>query len=543
MTVTEAIKRKASELAHGTVSDSEISERICQFVREEVPYALEEWNVGADETLHLRQGMCAGKAQLAVTLHRATGIKAQFKVLRIVPEEGLLEFIARRLEETTNSEGSPEQNEKSIRAIRSLPSQRDHIVTQVSLGGQWRDVDVARDPGLDAGMRFMGLWQERRVVSEEGPFDSLNPWIERRMERISVAEDRRRFFDVINEQIEQIRKIGNIVIGAGIRPWTYAEVAGAVRDWDIPCGCPFVPGSEDMALDEIAQKSKEVLTTLTEPTMTNRQEQLLDWLYALVRHNIKRGRVWELSDVLSQRRADCLGYARILTVLAAHFGIDAGVVEVVQDNRGSYVPHYVCLVNLSGKKRRLIDPWYGSANICHRLLTARVKEGASWATRQVSMETLQAHPSVSGLSREQVCGISLYILGNSHLNQANDDDALRCYNSSLWLFPYNSRTLFNRAIVLERLGEPNKAHADYQQAMSSDPSIARVLATTEDIEQLIDLDEKGVCEPKQSVYLMRKGFVTGEEEAWERIAQTLGYTVSQVQENYRSTERVLAQES
>lgn len=543
MTLPEAIRSKADQLSRGLGSDCEISEHICQFVREEIPYALEEWNVGPEETLRLGKGMCAGKAQLAVALHRAAGISARFKVLSIIPEQGLLEFIARRLEEQTTSQGSAEHKAKAIRAIRSLPSQRDHTIIQVCLGGQCKDVDLARDTGLDTGMRFTGAREERKVVSEAGPYDSLDRWIERRMERISVTEDRQRFFDVVNEQIEEVRKAGSVVAGAGICPLTDAEVTGTVRDWRIPCPCPFVPGSESMDLDEIAQRSKEIVTSLREPAITNKQEQLVDWLFTLVRHNIKRGRVWELSDVLSQRRADCLGYARILTVLAAHFGIDAGVVEVVQDNRGSYVPHYVCLVNLSGKKRRLIDGWYGSANIHHRLLTARVKEGDSWVTRQLSMKTLAAHPDVSGLSGEQVCGISLYVLGNSYLSQANDGEALRCYNSSLWLYPGNSRTLFNRAIVLERMGEDKEAQQGYRQAMSTESSVARVLATTEDIEQLIDLDERGIPEAEQSVYLMRNGFITGKGEEWEHIAQALGDSVPGVQAKYKSVEKALVGES
>lgn len=208
--LSEAIRSKANELADGMGSDCEISDRICEFVREEVQYALEEWNVGADETLKLKKGMCAGKAQLAVALHRAVGIRARFKVLRIVPEEGLLEFIAKRLEERMRSEGPSDEREKIVRAIRSLPPQRDHVIIQVCPAGQWKDVDIAMDRYLDAGMKSMGLWKERKVISEQGPYDSLDPWIERRMERISVTEDRRRFFDIVNEQIEQIRKLGTV---------------------------------------------------------------------------------------------------------------------------------------------------------------------------------------------------------------------------------------------------------------------------------------------------------------------------------------------
>ena len=66
-----------------------------------------------------------------------------------------------------------------IQSIHSLPPQRDHIIVQVFLDGRWVDLDLARDSDLDYGMRLGGMWRERKVVSEEGPYDSIEEFLEK----------------------------------------------------------------------------------------------------------------------------------------------------------------------------------------------------------------------------------------------------------------------------------------------------------------------------------------------------------------------------
>lgn len=262
--------------------------------------------------------------------------------------------------------------------------------------------------------------------------------------------------------------------------------------------------------------------------------QLLDWLYLLVRHNIKRGRFWELADVLSQSRADCLGYARVLTFLAKNFGLNTDIVEVVEDNSGRYVPHCVCLVNLADGRQRFLDPWYGSANIHHRLLTVHVAEAGKLKLRQITMKQLKSKPEVHGLLPEHVAGLSFYILGNSYLAQGMGAEAVECYDISLWLYPRNSRAYFNRAIALERMGRIDEAQKDYKRAFASKSHLVRLIATTEDIEPLIELDEKRIGELDQRIYLLHQGFVTGQKESWAKIASRCKITSVQAHSSFNS---------
>ena len=204
----DLISKKAKELVYGVVSEDEMSENINEFVRDRILYYLDEWDVRPIEVLKKGRGMCAGKALLASELHRAVGISTRFKVIKILGEGGIFNFAMHRLEEFKNPSLSLEERERLREAILKLPPERDHIILQVFLHGQWRDFDISRDTGLDRGMRILGIWGERKVVWEDGVFDSLDGWIEERMRQRTILRDREIFFRVMNEGIEKIRSVG-----------------------------------------------------------------------------------------------------------------------------------------------------------------------------------------------------------------------------------------------------------------------------------------------------------------------------------------------
>jgi len=203
-----AIRQKAEILAYGACSNREISERISHFVRDQIYYSLDEWDVKPIEVLRNRKGMCAGKALLAAELYRAVGIPVRFKVVKILGEEGLFDFVKRELEDGALPSLSLEDRKKIVQDIFSLPLERDHIFLEVFLNGGWVNIDLARDKELDDGMKILGIWKERKVVCEEGAFDSLDKWLEGRMQRRTVLQGRKLFFRVVNEQMEKLRMLG-----------------------------------------------------------------------------------------------------------------------------------------------------------------------------------------------------------------------------------------------------------------------------------------------------------------------------------------------
>ncbi|MDI6806725.1 MAG: NUDIX domain-containing protein [Candidatus Aenigmarchaeota archaeon] len=259
-----------------------------------------------------------------------------------------------------------------------------------------------------------------------------------------------------------------------------------------------------------------------------------DFLYDLVRKNVKRGRIFELSEVLTTKHADCLGYVKLFDLLAPKFGLDLGIVEVIVDNAGRRVPHYVNLLSLPNKEYRFLDAWYGSKNIFHKRIGALVDE----KVKDVNTEELSEANDVRGLPKHCIDAIDFYILGNGHLERDELDKAIECYTEAIKLHPNNTRAFFNRAIAYERKGEKNKADLDYKQAFKDE---TRVQASIEGIEWLIDLDEKGVSEKDQTIYLLHKGYHTGKEEPLECVAKLYGISKVYVKQKIDEIEKKLLQ--
>jgi len=263
----------------------------------------------------------------------------------------------------------------------------------------------------------------------------------------------------------------------------------------------------------------------------------LDWLYAFIRENVKRGRVFELDQVVNQRCADCLGYAKMFQLLGRNFGLDIGIVEVVIDNAGRYVPHPINILRLAGKRRQFIDPWYGSKDISHQRIGAQVREKGKWLIKDVNRDELEELTDVKGLPEKCVDAITYYIMGNRHLEQGihrSDEKelhkAIDYYDDAIKLYPQNARFYFNRAIAYENIGEKEEAERDYAQALKDEASQIRVLAREyEESTRLIELDQRNISPQNQEIYLLRKGFITGKEKSTEEVASQYGISAEEVE--------------
>ena len=264
--------------------------------------------------------------------------------------------------------------------------------------------------------------------------------------------------------------------------------------------------------------------------------RLLDWLYNLVSRNVKRSRVFLLRDVLLHQQADCLGYAKLLSCLGRKFALNVGIVEVVIDNAGRYTPHYVNFIKLSSGKRQFMDLWYGSRDIRHRRIGAQVKERGKWRVKDLDWDELREVKVIRGLPQTSVDGITYYILGNRHLekgihnlNEEELDKAIAYYDKAINLYPGYARAYFNKAIAYENKGEHDKARLDYAQALKDESSQIRVLAREhEDIVGLMELDRANIGMREQEIYLLRKGFITGEQVASADVANQYGISTSEV---------------
>ena len=301
-----------------------------------------------------------------------------------------------------------------------------------------------------------------------------------------------------------------------------ANLEAALAHWHVPELPVELGGTEKLDLESVRLIIKQRLTEERHPEYRSRlQIAISDWLYCLVRSNVKRGRAFELDEVLSAGRADCLGYAKLFSAVGIGFGLELGIVEVLIDNSGRSVPHHVNLLKLANGTYRFIDAWYGSKDISHRRIGASV----GGRPKDIDREELGGIHDLRGLPECCIDAITVYVKGNRCLERDELDEAMKLYSQAIELYPNNSRVFYNRALAHERKGELEEAELDYAQALKDEASLIRALATIDELEPLIRLDEKGISEKEQDIYLWHKGFKTGEQVGYEQIAQK--YRISQ----------------
>jgi hypothetical protein len=295
------------------------------------------------------------------------------------------------------------------------------------------------------------------------------------------------------------------------------------RDWHIP-EPPSVLCPRDVNRNNLSQCASGIGRKLDEAKSIQGKKALqalfIEWLYSAVRSNIKRGRIYRLNDVLKNGRADCLGFTCLFAGLGALFGVEHGVIEVIIDNAGRYVPHYVNLVHLADNSLRFIDAWYGSSDIRHRRIAAFINGAVS----DRNIDDISSADTIDGLPSGCIRALTLYIEGNRFLEHNDPDAAIMCYSNAIMLYPSNSRIWFNRAIAYERKGRYKDAEHDYAVACKDNAGIARILANVDALEELIKLDEMRIGEREQDIYLLYKGFKTGSPVMYETIRKKFGIT-------------------
>ena len=295
-------------------------------------------------------------------------------------------------------------------------------------------------------------------------------------------------------------------------------VKETLSHWDIPESSP-VANTTQMTGGEL------------EPELA-----MSNWLYDVVRRNIKRGRVFQLKDVLLHRQADCLGYAKLMDYLGQGFALNTGIIEVVIDNSGRYISHYVNLVKLSSGRLQFMDLWYGSRNVKHRRIGAEVKEDERWWVRDLDWGDLEKVEDIRGLPATSVDGITYYILGNRHLERGirgahrrDLDRAIASYKKAIHLYPGYARAYFNRAIAYENEGKQKEASLDYAEALRDEASQIRVLAREhEDVIKLMELDRAEIGAKEQEIYLLHNGFITSEQVASVYISKQYEISTGEV---------------
>mgnify|MGYP001050167272 CR=1 FL=1 len=192
----QEIKLLTNELirpCNGDVRCSAI--RIFNWVRDEIKYGFDFWNVKASETLRKRMGMCANKTNLQVAMLRSAGIPAGYMVLRIKKEA--LKTIA-----------NDEIYERSLDAIV-------HVYCCVLINNDWISADASVDRELyEAAYINVPDWDyvewtgqnhiqisDSYIIDVSVPYANIDDFMD--MPHRFLTQD---ILDRANDYIEKLRK-------------------------------------------------------------------------------------------------------------------------------------------------------------------------------------------------------------------------------------------------------------------------------------------------------------------------------------------------
>lgn len=335
-----------------------------------------------------------------------------------------------------------------------------------------------------------------------------------------------------SQSVEQSRNLSHF----------YVKSLNTMLDaWRLPSLPPW-PGvsAGASALSEVQARMKTEMRRVDAEGKSALERTVLEWLFVTVKMNVKRQRGRFLLDDAIKGEANCLGYAKLFRSLAPGFGLDCGIVEVVVDNARRLSPHQANLFRFADDAWQLADAWYGSTDIKHRRLGLRVREHGRWRTRDADVTELTPGAPVAGLRRQEIDAITYYILGNRRLANGETAQAIDCYNAAHRLYPTDTRPLFNRAVAWEQMGKVEKAAADYAQALKDEAALTRVLAKEHDeVTNLIQLDAFNVSQRDQQVYLLRKGFRTGEVMPETEVAARTGLSADETQRIVKRVDELL----
>lgn len=148
------IRTKSQEITKPLNTDKGKSVALFNWVRDNIMYKFDYWNVKASETLEKGTGMCTNKSNLLIALLRCCQIPAGYGILKVNAKEYFGPIIIPMFK--------PKVSEEST-----------HIYTNVFLNNKWVKCDPSTDIQLSQKTAYFNYTTE--LVVWDGEEDKLDP--------------------------------------------------------------------------------------------------------------------------------------------------------------------------------------------------------------------------------------------------------------------------------------------------------------------------------------------------------------------------------
>ena len=240
------------------------------------------------------------------------------------------------------------------------------------------------------------------------------------------------------------------------------------------------------------------------------EESVLQGLCERIRRQFNNnGLAFELSDIIENRQADCLGFSQLIYIVGNAVGLSVKPIDVLEHRSvegNARERHITCIMDLFDGQVVMADmTWFYKVSLPFKLEDQFVKVGNYWELRDKD-NPFELHKRIRLLDRRGlIAAIAnnrgyVYVSkgeyeqaileynkviefdsgftkayndrGNTYAKKGEFEQAILEYNKAIEIEPRYAMAYFNRGVIYAKKGEFNRAILDYTKAIEIDPRFA-----------------------------------------------------------------------
>ncbi|OHB78526.1 MAG: hypothetical protein A2Z25_02125 [Planctomycetes bacterium RBG_16_55_9] len=217
---------------------------------------------------------------------------------------------------------------------------------------------------------------------------------------------------------------------------------------------------------------------ITRNQVANIEEDVLEELCKKIKKEFSAKKIFELSDVIEHRQANCLGYSQLTYIIGNAIGLSVRPIDALDpvvfvegkgDAKGG---HVASIVDLFDGQLVMADmTWFYEVSLAFKLEDQFVKVGNYWELKDKD-NPLFIHRRIRLLDRRGLLDGIYNNRGVVFKSKGEYDRAILEFNKAIETDPGFAKPYFNRGNTYADKGEFERAILDYAKAIEIDPKYA-----------------------------------------------------------------------
>ncbi|MCM8784303.1 MAG: hypothetical protein NC818_05995 [Candidatus Omnitrophica bacterium] len=253
--------------------------------------------------------------------------------------------------------------------------------------------------------------------------------------------------------------------------------------------------------EEISRRITEVFPRLGDLQSLSTHEKITA-LAVMIEKEIRYDEsVFELPNVLQDKKANCLGYAQLVYVLGRALGLEVAIISAYLDHLSNLIKLYrdyiiLDLTPIEGYYKSKVFSWEDNYT----------KVGSVWILKEGS-PIEDGLRIIQLLDERGIIAVRYNSRGVSKVNASDRQEAINDFTRAIRFYPDFALAYYNRAVSQANLGLDREAISDYYRAIELNPCFAlaylgrglmRYYALHQKEEALADFREALRLDPKLS---------------------------------------------